>query len=292
MCRLILTLFLVCLFRLSSFSAEFIPPTRVFVCAHSFMIFTAKLLPFMASSAQFPFESAGEQMLGGSRVMQHWQLPDTKNPAKAALREGRVDVLTLSPHIQLPDEGIDLFTKLGLEKNPNLRVLVQASWPWADSMEIGGGGNFKNEQRNAATKESLWQLQTTQHTQWLSALEIQVAALNQAVGREVVHIIPVCDAVFTLRHLILEGKAPGLSLQTDLFRDDGGHALAPLSALVTYCHFAAITRRSPVGLPVPEALRPIAQGEAMNRLLQEIAWDTVSHYPRSGVSPATKNIAP
>lgn len=256
------------------------------------MIFTAKLLPAMSASAQLPFQCAGEQMLGGSRVMQHWQLPDSKNLAKAALREGRVDVLTLSPHIQLPDEGIDLFTKLGLEKNPNLRVLVQASWPWADSMEMGGGGNFKNEQRNAATIESLRQLQTTQHTKWLSALETQVDTLNQAVGREVVHIIPVCDAVYTLRQRILEGKAPGLCHQTDLFSDDGGHPLAPLSALVTYCHFAAITQRTPVGLPVPKELHPTAQAEAMNRLLQEIAWDTVRHYPRSGVSSASSNIAP
>src|SRR4051812_11284693 len=80
---------------------------RVFVCAHSFMIFTAKLLPPVAQSAHLPYVSAGQQMLGGSRVIQHWNLADDKNRAKAALRAGTVDVLTLSPHILIPDEGID-----------------------------------------------------------------------------------------------------------------------------------------------------------------------------------------
>ena len=107
--------------------AEQPAPTRVFVCAHSFMIFTAKLLPSLAQAANFSYASAGQQMIGGSRVIQHWNLPDEKNTAKAALREGKVDVLTLSPHMLLPDEGIDNFTKLGLEKNPKLRVFVQAS---------------------------------------------------------------------------------------------------------------------------------------------------------------------
>src|SRR5438445_9199423 len=96
--------------------AEQPAPTRVFVCAHSFMIFTSKLLPPVAQAANFPYTAAGQQMIGGSRVIQHWDLPDEKNFAKAALREGRVDVLTLSPHRMLPDPGIDNFTKLGLEK--------------------------------------------------------------------------------------------------------------------------------------------------------------------------------
>ena len=112
--------------------AEQPAPTRVFVCAHSFMIFTAKLLPPLAEAAGFKYAAAGQQMIGGSRVIQHWELPDERNVAKAALREGKVDVLTLSPHRLLPDPGIDNFVKLGLEKNPNLRVLVQASWPGFD----------------------------------------------------------------------------------------------------------------------------------------------------------------
>src|ERR1051325_1789768 len=91
---------------------------RVFVCGHSFHIYIARFLPELAKSANINHIAAGQQMLGGSRTIQHWNLPDAQNKAKAALRAGTVDVLTLSPHALLPDEGIDNFTKLGLEKNP------------------------------------------------------------------------------------------------------------------------------------------------------------------------------
>jgi hypothetical protein len=258
-------------------------PTRVFVCAHSFMIFTAKLLPPLAQAAGFPYSAAGQQMIGGSRVIQHWDLPDEKNLAKAALREGRVDVLTLSPHMLLPDPGVDNFVKLGLEKNPKLRVNVQASWPGFDG---DWTKKFKNEQRDSATLESLAELKKGFRELWLVKMEEQVRKLNEAAGCEAVHIVPVCDAVFALRERILKGTAPGLTKQTDLFRDAIGHPREPLAALVTYCHYAAISGRSPVGLPVPAELSKIPQAAELNTLLQQLAWEAVTAYPLSGVKAA------
>ncbi len=281
--RRALTIFSVLLSLAVLGKAEPLAPTRVFVCAHSFMIFTAKLLPPLAQAAGFAYASAGQQMLGGSRVIQHWNLPDEKNVAKAALREGRVDVLTLSPHMLLPDEGIDNFTKLGVEKNPKLHVFVQASWPGFDG---GLPGTFKNEDRNSATVESLRALRESLRERWLTALEAQVQKLNAAVGQETVHIIPVGDAVFALREHIAKGTAPGLTQQTDLFRDPIGHPREPLAALVCYCHFAAITGRSPVGLPVPAELQKFPRAEELNSLLEQLAWDAVSTYSLSGVKVA------
>jgi hypothetical protein len=264
------------------------PGPRLFVCSHSFMIYTATMLPPMAQAAGLGFQGAGRQMIGGSQVIQHWNIPDEKNRAKTALREGKVDVLTLSPHILLPDQGIDNFTKLGLEKNPNLRVLVQASWPARDG-EISP--DFHNDKRNAATVDSLHKMMAGHHSAWLTPLEKQVQALNSAVGKEAVHIIPACEAVATLRERLAEGKAPGLTQQTDLFRDDLGHPKAPLAVLVTYCHFATLYGRSPVGLPVPAELKEIPHAEELNKLLQEIAWETVTHYPLSGVKGEVKTAA-
>ena len=57
-------------------------------------------------------------------------------------------------------------------------------------------------------------------------------------------------------------------------------------ALVGYCNYAVIYRRSPVGLPVPNVLKQAKLGdneEKLNRLLQELAWDAVVHHPLSGV---------
>ena len=265
-------------------AAESVPPLgqRVFVCAHSFMIYTAKLLPPMAEAAGIAHVSAGQQMIGGSRVIQHWDLPETKNRAKTTLREGHVDVLTLSPNTLMPDPGIDHFTKLGLEKNPALRVLVQASWPTRDG---AAGKSFTNETRNTATVASLRAQRDAHRSAWLVNLEAQVRTLNTTVGRTAVFLVPVSDAVFALREKIAEGRAPGLTKQTDLFRDDLGHPHPPLAVLVTYCHFAAIYGRSPVGLPVPASLKDLPQADSLNRLLQQLAWDAVTAHPLSGVQP-------
>lgn len=255
---------------------------RVFICGHSFHIFTAKLLPELTHAAGFKYVAAGQQMIGGSRVIQHWDLPDDKNKAKAALRAGDVDVLTLAPHMLLPDEGIDNFTRLGLEKNPKLHVLVQSSWPARD----GVMDKFTNEQRNKETLDDLKEMRTRHHV-WLENLEKQVRTLNESVGHTAVFIVPVSDAVFALREKVAEGKTPGIKEQAELFRDALGHPQPPLAELVTYCYFAAIYHRSPVGLPVPPALKNAPQAEELNHLLQELAWNAVTHYPMSGVTTKT-----
>ena len=75
--------------------------------------------------------------------------------------------------------------------------------------------------------------------------------------------------------------------QNDLFTDMLGHPKLPLQVLISYLHYAVIYRKSPVGLPIPEALKKVkrepAEMEALNRMLQEVAWDAVIHHPLSGV---------
>jgi hypothetical protein len=83
-----------------------------------------------------------------------------------------------------------------------------------------------------------------------------------------------------LRALVAEGKAPGITKQSELFTDAIGHGKLPIVILVSYCNYACITGRSPVGLPVRE---PAISAE-LHELLQRIAWDTVSTYPMSGVT--------
>jgi hypothetical protein len=250
---------------------------RVFVCTHSFMVFTAQMLPPIAKGAGITQVNAGVDMIGGSTCIQHWNVPDDKNKTKIALNAGGVDVLTLAPYYVMPDPGIENYTRLGLAKNPDLRVFVQASWPAFDSPEMALRQQAQAA-RNAVTLEQLKQMRESQNTHWRKDLETQVAALNKDLGKEVVRIIPVNDAVFALRERVVAGKAPGLTQQTDLFKDDIGHPTPPLALLVTYCHFAAIYGKSPVGLPVAASLKENPQAQALTTLLQEIAWEAVSGY--------------
>src|SRR5439155_3263778 len=95
--------------------------------------------------------------IGGSRVVQHWNLPEEKNKAKQALRTGKVDVLTLAP-IHLPDEGIDHFTQLALEHNPNIRITVQEFWLPFDIYDTTFKLRPKKAAHDAPTGEALRKL--------------------------------------------------------------------------------------------------------------------------------------
>ncbi len=251
---------------------------RVLVTAHSFHIFIAPRLAPLAKAAGIEGHTlVAAQMIGGSKVIQHWNLPDDKQKAKAPLTAGEVDVMTMSPHVYLPDEGIDRFVELGAKHNPKLRFLVQHSWtPW-DGWE-GDDKVAKNEDRDARPLDKV----RAANKRFRENLEAQIKGTNQKLGREAVTITPVGDAVMKLRELIAAGKAPGLSKQTDIFTDQIGHGKEPILALATYCNFACIYGVSPVGLKVPNPALDKLSPE-LDPLLRQIAWETVTGYPLSGV---------
>lgn len=259
---------------------------RVFTCAHSFHGFVYRILPAIAQGAGIKdHQSVGISSIGGSRVIQHWDVPDEKNQAKAVLREGKVDVLTLSP-IWLPDEGIEKFARLGVEHNPGIRVTVQEFWLPNDTYHpVYPLETRKKVDHNATKVDEL----RAEQAKYDHDIEEYVREINRRLDRNVVFVVPVGAAAVTLRENIVAGKAPGLKAQWDLFRDTWGHPQVPLQVLSSYCHFAVIYRRSPVGLPVPPTLAKAPNltdddQEKLNRLLQEIAWETVSHHPLTGLS--------
>jgi hypothetical protein len=258
---------------------------RVFVCGHSFHVFIAGPLGGMARAAGLKGHTlVGTQFLGGSRTLQHWDLPDEKNKARQALRTGGVDVLTLSP-IQHPDEGVDHFVALALKHNPDVRVTVQASWAAWD----GDNTRFPKDAKAKVDRDKTPDQLRKIHAAYFKSVEEQVAALNRRHGKPVVFLVPAGHATVALRSKIHAGKVPGLKSQEELFGDPIGHARPPLQALVAYCHYAVIYRRSPVGLPMPDVLRKAnnpAWDDQLNRALQEIAWEAVTSHPLTGVKAA------
>ena len=261
---------------------------RVFTCAHSFHVFVYRILGDMAKGAGIQgHENAGLSRIGGSRVIQHWDVAEEKNEAKAALRAGKVDVLTLSP-IWMPDEGIEKFAKLGLEHNPDIRMTVQEFWLPNDTYEP----RYPLEVRKKVDHDetNLVELRAKQ-ARYDRDVDEFVRGINQRLGRAVIVTVPVGQAAVALREKIVAGQAPGLKKQWDLFRDGWGHPQPPLQVLSAYCHFAVIYRRSPVGLPMPSDLAKAGNPEwdaRLNRLLQELAWDAVIHHPLSGVTADAK----
>jgi hypothetical protein len=255
---------------------------RVFSAGHSFHVFVPRILNDMAKAADMKDHAfVGLSSIGGSRVIQHWNVPDERNKAKKALRTGKVDVLTLSP-IHLPDEGIENFTKLALEHNPTVRVTVQEFWLPFDIYDTTFKKRPRKVDHNALTAEQL----RTLHAPYFKSMDEHVVKLNKKYGKTVLTVVPAGQAVIALREKIIAGQAPGLKQQEDLFTDAIGHAKPPLQALVAYCHFAVIYNRSPVGLPIPAVLEKANHPEwdaKLNRLLQELAWEAVTQHPLSGV---------
>ena len=257
---------------------------RLFTCGHSFHVWVSPMVAEMAGAAGITgHRVAGVSSIGGSRVIQHWDVPAEKNQARKELVEGKIDVLTLSP-IWLPDDGIEKFARLGFEHNPEIRITVQEFWLPNDTYNpVYPLETHKQVDHNAATAEGFRE----QNDRYRRDIEDLVRGWNQRLGRNAIVVVPVGEATIALREKIIAGQAPGLKVQWRLFTDNWGHPAPPLKVLAAYCHFAVIYRRSPVGLPMPAELERNREFAlpALNRLLQELAWDAVIHNPLTGVGP-------
>lgn len=251
---------------------------RVFVCGHSFHTFIARHLADMARDAGLTtHETLGAQFLGGSSVKQHWDVPTGKDKVKPALESGKVDVLTLSPNWYVPDVAIGHFTELALKHNPKTKIVVQVSWAAFDSDGLKPMIR-DNRERDTKTLADIEHLLDVFHV----ILELQATQINKQHGRQVVTLAPVGTAVVKLRAKVIAGEAPGIKRQSDLFSDPIGHAQPAIVALCSYVNYATIYGKSPVGLKTfVNAKDP--NSAKLQKLLQEIAWDTVTSYEPSGV---------
>lgn len=254
--------------------------SRILTAGHSFHVWMPGILGDMASKAGISgHQQIALSSIGGSQIIQHWNVPDETNKLKPALAESKADVLTLSP-IYLPDAGIENFAKLGLEHNPNLRITVQEFWlPFDDQALWATKAKGVTIDRDAKTAEQLRQA----HAPYFAAMDEHVRMLNAKFGRTAVFVVPAGQAVLALREKVIAGGVPGVAKQSDLFADPIGHPRDPIKALAAYCHFAVIYHRNPAGLPVPSVLAKQPEAEKLNRLLQELAWDAVTQHPLSGV---------
>jgi hypothetical protein len=256
---------------------------KVFSIGHSFHVFMPNILADIARAAgRKDHMHLGTSGIGGSRVIQHWEVADDKFKAKALLTAGKVEVLTIAP-IYLPDPGIENFATLAVEHRPDIRITLQQNWLPFDRYTPPALRSPGKVDHNAVDLAEL----SKQHDQYLADLETHAAELNKKLGRDAIVVVPVGQAVMLLRKKIAAGEAPGLKQQNDLFTDDIGHAKPPLQALVGYVHFATTYRQSPMGLPTPAVLgagKNEAYSPELVRLLQEIAWQAVTEAKLSGVA--------
>ncbi len=276
---------LLCVLSFSSVrGAEPTPPPaglKVLTAGHSFHVWMPPLVVEMAKAAGIQgHEQLAISSIGGSKVIQHWDLPPGKNKAKPILEAGKADLFTMSP-TYLPDAGIENFTKLGLEHNPKIRFTLQQNWvPYEDPQLWLSRDRPKSIDRDALTLEQI----RAKHEPYFQLIESHVKELNARIPNAKIALVPSGEAVVALRAKVIKGEAPGIRSQNELFTDVLGHPGPQIRVLSAYCHFSVIYRRSPVGLPVVSQLTKLPEAEKLNRLLQEIAWNAVTAHPMSGVT--------
>lgn len=253
---------------------------KVLTAGHSFHVWMPPLVAEMAKAAGIQgHEQLAISSIGGSKVIQHWDLPPEKNKAKPVLEAGKADLFTMSPTF-LPDAGIENFVKLGLEHNPKLRFTLQQNWvPFEDPAVWLSKNRPKSIDRDAITLAQL----RAKHDPYFKLIEDHVKEINARIPSAKIAIVPSGEAVMALRDKVIKGEAPGIRTQNELFTDVLGHPGPQIRVLSAYCHYAVIYRRSPVGLPVVSQLAKMPEAEKLNRLLQEIAWKVVTEHPMSGV---------
>ncbi|QIF02847.1 hypothetical protein [Roseimicrobium sp. ORNL1] len=266
-------------------SAALLKGESVFYASHSLMWYVPEPLRELAAAAGIQgHELVGLQKIGASRTLQHWELPEGENQAKHALEAGKVGAFVMSP-IQFPDEGVENFVKLGLKQNPDVRFIVQLSWGGGDTDNQDfpkGSRNNGHREKNPVQLKKLYERN-------ISAGERQADEINRKYGhgKRIMTLVPTAQALVTLRTKIYQKQMPGLNSQSELFVD-AAHPSPPLEALNAYLHFAVLYGRSPVGLPMVSVLKKANRAdwdEKLNRMLQEIAWQTAVNYPYTGLSP-------
>ena len=94
---------------------------RVFTCGHSFHVWVPGIVGDLCQKAGIPDHvQVGVSSIGGSRVIQHWDIAPDKNKAKEALQTGKVDVLTVPAILKQ--------AKLGDQEERLNRLLQELAW--------------------------------------------------------------------------------------------------------------------------------------------------------------------
>ena len=256
----------------------------------------------MGASAEEPKRPAVAEKPAGLRVMFNgnswfifvpWGVADLVKAAeiqgakevKAAkpndlslIEAGEVDVYASGVHYWMEwpwgKDGAEKIVGMGLKANPNFRTYYHAAW-------LVGDGRAKDIKTTADYNDSKLADVQAALDKTRKGVEAIVDKLNEKFGKRVVFLVPVGDATLKLRAMVLEGKYPGVTKQSDLWADAMPHAGVHVMALSGYCHFAAIYRTSPVGLKI-DRFKELT--DEQHAILQRIAWETVSKYPYAGVA--------
>ncbi|MCH2175059.1 MAG: hypothetical protein MK193_04965 [Lentisphaeria bacterium] len=260
------------LFLFSALCSDRPDGKNIYMTGHSFLLakgYAVKKLDILANGAEITKHKIVDWNYAGGRngaVDKWWSKGSDKNPRKA-ITASQVDILLICIHF--PKEGgpqekaILNFAKLMLKHNPKGKIYLVATHAPNDGNMHGGW--------NARTKLELIGLEFT-YTIYYKRL---IDKMNSQIGQILIEEIPLYSAQNNARKMILEGKLPGVTKQSELYKDAMGHLSEIGERLHAYTIYASIYKHSPIGLSTTE-WETTPEEKVLNEALQKAAWQAVN----------------
>jgi hypothetical protein len=283
---------------LSALYAQPLPPPdkplRVFHVGHSLV---GRDMPAMLEQLAGAGHDHRSQLGWGAPLKSHWE-PDVPingfeqenahpryQDATEAVKSGRFDALILTEMVEIKhaikyhDSPAYLrrWARLAREARPDTRVYLYETWHQLDDPQGW-----------------LQRLDDDLPLYWEGELLAKAQAHGDTGGP--IHVIPAGQVMARFVKRAEQGGVAGLSSRKALFAitkegtQDNIHLSDLGNYLVALTHYAVLYHRSPVGLPHrllrADGSAADAPPEEVARAMQEVVWEVVTRYPKTGVAQA------
>jgi len=282
---------------LSALYAQPLPPPdkpmRVFHIGHSLV---SRDMPMMLEQLAGAGHDHRSQLGWGASLKSHWEpnVPvngfDVENAhpryedARAAMKQGQFDALVITESVEIKDaikyhdsaKYVRHWAREARANNPSARVYLYETWHPLDDPD----GWLERLDRDLPTY-------------WEGNLLAKGLAHGDTGGP--VYVIPAGQVMARfVRRVEKAGGLPGLRSREDLFfrSEDGKQDMIHINDLggylVALTHYAVLYHRNPLGLPhellLANGSPATAPTEEVARLMQEVVWEVVTSYPKTGVA--------
>lgn len=269
-------------------------PLGVFHLGHSLV---GRDMPAMLAQLAGDGHRYESQLGWGTTLKAHWEPgepiagfeAENAHPrfrdAKEAAASGEYDAVVLTEMVEIRDaikhfeswDYLARWARLAWEGDPRTRVYLYETWHPIDDPE---GWTTRLERDLGRYWED----------------EILRRALAAPGVEKPIYVIPAGQVFLRfVEEIERRGGVDGIARKEDLFAltETGEQDVIHLSDLGAYLvaltHYAALYQKNPVGLPRSlrraDGAAAAAPGENAARLMQEIVWDVVTSYSKTGVSP-------
>ena len=268
-------------------------PLHVFHLGHSLV---NRDMPAMLEQLGGAGHDHRSQLGWGATLQSHWE-PDVPingfaqenahpryQDALDAVRSGGFDILVLTEMVEIRDairyfeapKYLRFWAREARTRRPDVRVYLYETWHRLDDAEGW-----------------LERLDKDLGRYWEDELLAKGLAHGDTGGP--VYVVPAGQALARfVRRLDEQGGLPGLHSREDLFARtpdgtlDAIHLNDQGNYLVALTHYATLYHRSPVGLPYrlkrADGTDADAPEEATARAMQQVVWEVVTRYPKTGVA--------